>query len=367
MSANDTARLTGILTAALDGVSSTALMQSMSDPVGSPRLATDTPASRMGDTVVEMASSIGGQLPTQEISVELSRIHDGALLAGKSLLFADTAVAYAQMRWLGLPLSQLSTARQGLASIIRQAAESAYAAGTSIASRSGSLLDLARQMGTTFANVHPDRGAAAAHSLGLEFGLSPVEALQLAAATAFHLHVGRCADTAFRCLPWRLIAIRDAGRSMANLLRWRSGPHTLEAGHMALLAAAAAESSLSLEADLEAKLAAAAGAMSVFGLTEQDMSLHAPTLAVADVPMDVARSAWMLGMSEKADRVVQILQGTTEWGAALAIRLGEDLMSEVSPWEGRTGNRKVTYGMLVRYPRRSALRAAENCCPNTAP
>ena len=303
----------------------------------------------------------------QEISVELSRIHDGALLAGQSLLFADTAVAYAQMRWLGLPLSQLSTARQGLASIIRQAAESAYAAGTSIASRSGSLLDLARQMGTTFANVHPDRGAAAAHSLGLEFGLSPVEALQLAAATAFHLHVGRCADTAFRCLPWRLIAIRDAGRSMANLLRWRSGPHTLEAGHMALLAAAAAESSLSLEADLEAKLAAAAGAMSVFGLTEQDMSLHAPTLAAADVPMDVARSAWMLGMSEKADRVVQILQGTTEVGAALAIRLGEDLMSEVSPWEGRTGNRKVTYGMLVRYPRQSALRAVKNCCPNTAP
>ncbi|CAE7751182.1 unnamed protein product [Symbiodinium microadriaticum] len=405
MSVNDTARLTGILSAALDGVSSTALMQSMSDPVGSRRLATDTPASRMGDTVAEMASSIGGQLPTQvtahcgeslalrsgfpkghpvfmrcggsflsfvslayprlgiiasetsarkgllcskdittacdmseqmpEISVELSRIHDGALLAGQSLLFADTAVAYAQMRWLGLPLSQLSTARQGLASIIRQAAESAYAAGTSIASRSGSLLDLARQMGTTFANVHPDRGAAAAHSLGLEFGLSPVEALQLAAATAFHLHVGRCADTAFRCLPWRLIAIRDAGRSMANLLRWRSGPHTLEAGHMALLAAAAAESSLSLEADLEAKLAAAAGAMSVFGLTEQDMSLHAPTLAAADVPMDVARSAWMLGMSEKADRVVQILQGTTEVGAALAIRLGEDLMSEVSPWEGR--------------------------------
>ncbi|CAE7750475.1 unnamed protein product [Symbiodinium sp. CCMP2592] len=334
-SVNDTARLTSILGAALDAVSSTALMQSMPDSVGSRRLATDTAAS-MGDTVAETANSIGGQLPTQETSVELSRIHDGALLAGKSLLFADTAVAYAQTRWLGLPLPQLSTARQGLANVIRQAAEGAYEAGLSIASRSRSLLDVAQQMGNTLGDLHPDRGAAAAHSLGLEFGLSPIEALQLAAATAFHLHVGRCADTAFRCLPWRLIAIRDSGRSMANLLRWRSGPHALEAGHMALAAAAAAENSLSgLEADLEAKLAAAAGAMSVFGLTEQDMSLHAPTLAGADVPIDAARSAWMLGMSEKADRVLQVLQGTTETGAALAIRLGEDLMSEVSPWEGR--------------------------------
>ena len=69
MSVNDTARLTGILSAALDGVSSTALMQSMSDPVGSRRLATDTPASRMGDTVAEMASSIGGQLPTQDFGI----------------------------------------------------------------------------------------------------------------------------------------------------------------------------------------------------------------------------------------------------------------------------------------------------------
>ena len=64
-SVNDTARLTGILGAALDAVSSTALMQSMSDSVGSRRLATDTAAS-MGDTVAETASSIGGQLPTQD-------------------------------------------------------------------------------------------------------------------------------------------------------------------------------------------------------------------------------------------------------------------------------------------------------------
>ena len=266
-------------------------------------------------------------------------------------------MGYAQTRWLGLPLPQLSTARQGLANVIRQAAESAYEAGLSIASRSRSLLDVAQQMGNTLADLHPDRGAAAAHSLGLEFGLSPIEALQLAAATAFHLHVGRCADTAFRCLPWRLIAIRDSGRSMANLLRWRSGPHALEAGHMALAAAAAAENSLSLEADLEAKLAAAAGAMSVFGLTEQDMSLHAPTLAGADVPVDAARSAWMLGMSEKADRVLQVLQGTTETGAALAIRLGEDLMSEVSPWEGRTADRKVRFARYARYA----------ACPSDAP
>ena len=268
-------------------------------------------------------------LPWQELFLELARIHEGALLANESLLFADTAVAFAQARWLGVRLSQLSSARQALADDIRASAEGALSA-ASEAERSRSLIELGQQMRSHLSSFQSDAGVAVAHALGLEFGLSPTEALQVAAAVGWHLHVGRCANTAFRCLPRRLIALAESGRSMARLLRWRPGPHAAEAAQLALLSAEAS----GLPEALEAKLAVAAGAMSVFGMMEQDLSLQASTITGEDVPADAARSAWLLGMSTKANRVVDILQSTTETGVALAMRLGRNLVSEVSAFEG---------------------------------
>ena len=271
--------------------------------------------------------------------MELARVHEGALLGGHSLLFADQAVAFAQVRWFGMQLSELSAPRQSLAGSIRATADGAYSADISLADRLKTLSELGQQIQATFvyqlhASNSADACVAAAHALGLEFGLSPTEALQVAAAVAWHVHMGRCADTAFRCLPRRLIALKESGRSVARLLRWRPGQHALEAAQLVLLAAEA-----SGLGTLEAKMAAAAGALSIFGVSEREVLFHASTVAAEDFLADTARLAWMLSMSTKASRVVDVLQSTPETGEALAMRLGSTLVSEVSALEGGLGTK----------------------------